>query len=204
VARTPAPVSDIIKLMPGNDELRRSEFGALFDAHRLDIASYCSWRSASRHDAEEAVAEVFLVAWRRLDDVPGGEATRPWLYATARRVLANQRRSANRRDALRERLTLEPTGSEAHPAPTSIHEVAVHDALARLGERDREVLLLVEWEGLNTAELAEVLGCHPVTARGRLHRARRRFGELFRSRLGQLDDREPYHASALITGESHR
>ena len=51
----------------------------------------------------------------------------------------------------------------------------MHEALRRLGPRDREVLLLAEWEGLTPAQIAAVLGCLTVTARGRLHRARRRF-----------------------------
>ena len=54
-----------------------------------------------------------------------------------------------------------------------------------LRERDREVLLLVEWEGLRPAELAEVLGCQEVTARGRLHRARARFRDAIETARGQ-------------------
>ena len=44
-----------------------------------------------------------------------------------------------------------------------------------LEPRDREILLLAEWEGLSTSQIAGVMGCLAVTARGRLHRARRRF-----------------------------
>ena len=164
----------------------RRRFDALFAAYRLDVASYCSWRTASQSDAEDAAAEVFLVAWRRIESVPPGDAARAWLYATARRVTANQRRSRRRRDALADRLGRErrfdPPGRDGvHPEPVwaSAEEATVHAALARLGERDREVLLLVEWEGLRPAELATVLGCREVTARGRLHRARRRFREAF-------------------------
>jgi RNA polymerase sigma-70 factor, ECF subfamily len=87
-------------------------------------------------------------------------------------VLANQRRSTRRRAALQERLS-----REASPAleATTPELDTVHDALARLGARDREVLLLAEWEGLSPVQIAAVLGCLTVTARGRLHRARRRF-----------------------------
>jgi len=151
---------------------RRERFDALFAAHSSDIVAYCGWRAASASDAQDAVAEVFLIAWRRLDDVPAGDAARIWLYATARRVIANQRRSTRRRAALQERLA-----QEARPASeTTAPELdTVHEALARLGPRDREVLLLAEWEGLSPAQIAAVLGCLTVTARGRLHRARRRF-----------------------------
>ena len=86
---------------------RRDRFHRLFDAHRADVVAYCRWRAASPGDAEDAVAEVFLTAWRRLDDVPGGDGARVWLYATARRAMANQRRSGRRRAALLDRLAAE-------------------------------------------------------------------------------------------------
>jgi RNA polymerase sigma factor (sigma-70 family) len=160
---------------------RSRRFEALFASYSSDIVAYCRWRADSASDAQDAVAEVFLTAWRRLDDVPGGEAARVWLYATARRVIANQRRSSRRRGALHDRLALE---AMVVPPPiassTSDPEKAlVHEALRRLELRDREILLLAEWEGLSPREISAVLGCLTVTARGRLHRARRRFRAVF-------------------------
>jgi RNA polymerase sigma factor (sigma-70 family) len=152
----------------------RRRFDDLFAAHKADVVAYCSWRAPSAADADDAVSEVFLVAWRRLGDVPTGDAARAWLYATARRVIANQRRSRRRIETLRDRIAREPA-ADAH-APDNGR---VHAALALLDDRDREVLLLAEWEGLTTAEIARVLGRLEVTARGRLHRARRRFHDAF-------------------------
>jgi RNA polymerase sigma-70 factor, ECF subfamily len=157
------------------DDQRRRRFDALFAAYSSDLVAYCGWRAASRSDAQDAVAEVFLTAWRRFDDVPDGDAARVWLYATARRVLANQRRSNRRRDALHERLKREA----APPAARDAEETLVRQALMQLRPLDREILLLSEWEGLAPAEIADVVGCLTVTARGRLHRARRRFREAF-------------------------
>src|SRR5919198_4479587 len=85
---------------------RRRRFEELFGAYSDDIVAYCRWRAAPGADPRDAVADVFLAAWRRLDDVPEGDAARVWLYATARRVLANQRRSTRRRAALAERIAL--------------------------------------------------------------------------------------------------
>jgi DNA-directed RNA polymerase specialized sigma24 family protein len=85
---------------------RGRRFDALFEAYSADVVAYCGWRAGSASDAQDAVAVVFLTAWRRLDDVPEGDAARVWLYATARRVLANERRSTRRRAALAERLAL--------------------------------------------------------------------------------------------------
>jgi RNA polymerase sigma factor (sigma-70 family) len=160
---------------------RRQRFDALFASYRSDIVAYCGWR-AGASDTQDAVAEVFLTAWRRLDELPEGDAARVWLYATARRVIANQRRSARRRTALQKRLAAEAST----PPETSDHEeTLVYEALHRLGPRDREVLLLAEWEGLTPAQIATVVGCLTVTARGRLHRARRRFRAVFEELLGR-------------------
>jgi len=159
-------------------EDRRQRFDGLFAAYGPDIVAYCGWRAPSPTDAQDAAADVFLTAWRRIDSVPEGEAARVWLYATARRVLANQRRSRRRHVALRERLAAEPS---AIPSSDAVNPEAalVHEALARLGVLDREVLLLSEGEGLSPAQIGTVLGCIAVTARGRLHRARRRFRSIF-------------------------
>ena len=155
----------------------QKRFDVLFTEHGSDVVAYCAWRAASASDAQDAVADVFLTAWRRLEDVPDDPVSaRVWLYATARRVLANQRRSSRRRRALHDRLAHEAAASRD---PTTGEESLVHEALDRLGPRDREVLLLSEWEGLSPAEIAAVLGCLTVTARGRLHRARRRFRAAF-------------------------
>lgn len=162
-----------------DDDERERRFNALFEAYHADIVAYCGWRAASPSDAQDALGEVLLTAWRRLGDVPEGEAARVWLYATARRVIANQRRSTRRRAALQERLKGEAALEPQVPSPADREQTLVHEALRHLGPRDREVLLLAEWEGLTPTQIAAVMGCPAVTARGRLHRARRRFRAAF-------------------------
>src|SRR5215468_3332589 len=110
--------------MTEGEREQRRRFDALFEAHHSDLVAYCGWRAGSASDAQDVVAEVFLTAWRRLDDVPGGDAARVWLYATARRMLANQRRARRRRAALVERLALE-SAQEPSDAP---EEYLVHEA----------------------------------------------------------------------------
>jgi RNA polymerase sigma factor (sigma-70 family) len=173
-----APVARVTDKEPE----RRRRFDALFAAYSPDIVAYCSWR-AGAGDAQDAVSEVFLTAWRRLDELPEGDAARVWLYATARRVIANQRRSTRRRAALQERLALEGPSAPEEGIPDR-EETLVHEALHRLPPRDREVLLLAEWEGFTPTQIASVVGCLTVTARGRLHRARRRFRAVFEELAG--------------------
>jgi RNA polymerase sigma factor (sigma-70 family) len=170
---------------------RRRRFDALFASYSSDIVAYCGWRAASASDAQDAAADVFLTAWRRLDELPEGDAARVWLYATARRVVANQRRSNRRQAALYERLALDGAAAVQEPPSADPEATLVHEALGRLPERDREMLLLAEWEGLSPAQIAAVMGCHAITARGRLHRARRRFRTVFEGLLARDDSDQP-------------
>jgi RNA polymerase sigma-70 factor (ECF subfamily) len=160
---------DSTLLMSGNDE-RQARFEALFRRNVQSVRAYAMRRDTQR--AEDVVAETFTTAWRRLEEVPEHEL--PWLLAVARRVLANQRRSAKRQSSLRERLALErtTTGEDVEDDPRAGRAVA---ALRTLSERDREVLLLIERDCLSRQAAATVLGCTRAEVRLRLHRARRRY-----------------------------
>lgn len=149
-----------------------AEFDELYRANAPAVLAYCL-RRASREAAEEAVAETFTVAWRRFNDVPAHAL--PWLLGIARRVLANQRRSVRRQWALAEKLAAQPPPGPAEAEAAA--DTRVLNALGRLSSADQELLLLVAWEGLRSAEAARVLGCSPVAARIRLHRARRRLAQ---------------------------
>ena len=187
--------------MSGGEIERARHFDALFESYGPDIVAYCSWRAGSESDAQDAVSDVFLTAWRRLDELPEGDAARVWLYATARRVIANQRRSSRRRAALNERLAVEASTPGIEEPQSGAEETLVRETLRRLAPRDREVLLLAEWEGLSPAQIAAVLGCLTVTARGRLHRARRRFRAVFEELQVRADNR---HFSLLRSAVAGR
>lgn len=120
---------------------------------------------------DDIVAETFLVVWRRLDDVP--EPPLPWLLTVARNVAGTERRGAARR----QRLWLKAQTGRVEgydPGGPEIGDGRILGALARLNERDREVLTLVAWDGLTPAQAAAVLGEPSVRFRQRLHRAGQR------------------------------
>lgn len=148
----------------------RQRFEHLYDAHRRDLLAY-ALRRATPQEAQDAVSEAFLVAWRRISDVPADPL--PWLIGITRRTLANQRRAGRRRTALVERIAAEPAQQPRDPADRGPRGETLR-ALATLSERDREALCLVAWEGLTPGEAAEVLGVPATAFRVRLHRARRR------------------------------
>ena len=151
----------------------RERFEALYEAHAGAVRTYLRRRGADASAADDLVADVFLVVWRRLDDVPADSL--PWLLGVARRVLANHRRGDARSMALRSRLTDEELASgQPHTSHTD-RESPVMRALLSLEARDREVLLLIAWDGLERSQAAAALGIGTRAFAMRLHRARRRF-----------------------------
>lgn len=156
---------------------RRRRFEQVYAAHRAKILAYALRRTADPQDAADILAETFLIAWRKLDDVPPGEEARLWLYGVARRVLANHHRGERRRSALAGDLAGQlRIDLAAHRAPRQEGELAaIAAAFGELSEDDRELLSLVGWEGLDHGEIAAVLGCSRNAVRIRLYRARRRF-----------------------------
>lgn len=160
---------------------REARFRRLCAAHSAAVLAY-ALRRTSREDAADVVAETFLVAWRRLDELDERH-TLPWLYGVARRVLLSQRRSALRQRAIAERMAAaEPSALTPIPEPSTAPS-RLREALAGLSEKDREVLMLAAWEELPGHEAARVLGCSATAYRIRLHRARARL----RERLASAD-----------------
>jgi RNA polymerase sigma-70 factor (ECF subfamily) len=147
-------------------------FRRLFEDAYRPLLAYALRRTERMADAEEVVAETMLVAWRRHRDMPAGEEAIPWLYGVARRVLANQRRSAARRVRLERLLQPFTRLSTEIEEPTEVDSVIA--ATQRLSTADQEVLRLAAWEGLSHAEIGISLGCSENAAALRLHRARRR------------------------------
>jgi len=150
--------------MSGDDRSARGQ--ALFEAHWREVLAYAR-RRASHATADDVLSDVFMIAWRRLDDIPADAL--PWLLACARGALANHRRAERRR--LRLLARLRPTLADQLPG---LSDRPLAGALARLGAGDREALLLSAWEGLAAEQAAIVLGCSPQAFRVRLHRARKR------------------------------
>ncbi len=158
---------------------RQDAFQRLYQEHYRAIAAYALRRLRSE-DADDLVAETFLVAWRRLEDIPEGDLTRPWLYAVARRTLSQRTRSSRRRDRLMARLKAvrQPEDHGGIEAERIDDQDLVRTALARLRPEDQELLRLAEWEQLGRAELARAFECSPNAIAIRLHRAHRRFSRV--------------------------
>ncbi len=151
----------------------RERFTALWDAYAVRVHSY-SCRHVDHHTAQEVVSETFLVAWRRLAEVP--ERPLSWLLVVARNTISNNHRSIRRDAALAEKMgSIEHTASSTPGADVTVTDRAeLIQALAALTDTEREALLLTAWDGLSATEAAHVTGCSVPTMHVRLFRARRR------------------------------
>lgn len=134
----------------------------IFETHRDHVAAYALRRTVDREQAKEIVAETFAVAWKRIDSVPPDPL--PWLLATARNVLRNQRRAERRRLRLSSRLRWERPKERHDFSATLADRSEVLEALQRLSEEDRELVLLVAWEGLSHRGAKAVVGAGRLPA----------------------------------------
>jgi RNA polymerase sigma-70 factor (ECF subfamily) len=156
-----------------------ARFEALYLEHRAPLLGYLARRCANPEDALDLLADVFLVAWRRIDDVPEGGAARLYLYGIARNTLMNHQRTRRRSQRVFDKLQteLEAAMKRAASADPEPELEQLEDALAMLDSDDREIVTLNAWEGLAPTAIAVVLGRSAGTVRVQLHRARKRIRE---------------------------
>jgi RNA polymerase sigma-70 factor (ECF subfamily) len=133
-------------------------------------------RRLGRSEGEDAAADVFAVAWRRLDEVPNGDAARAWLFGVAYRVVGNHYRRRARQERLTSRLEAAfERGTVSTETPAGFEDPAgVVAALGSLRPPDRELLSMAVWDGLSRFEIAQVLGVTENAVDQRMFRARKR------------------------------
>jgi RNA polymerase sigma-70 factor, ECF subfamily len=162
-------------------------FGELFDLHAGTVYSYLAVRLGDWSAAEDLTSAVFLQAWRRRTEVVFERASAlPWLLGVANGLMRNEARARRRRTELLDRVRAARGGVPGVPGVEADHADAVADrvdgerraatlraAVGRLPRREREVIELCVWAGLDNAAAAIALGVRPGTVKSRLHRARR-------------------------------
>lgn len=151
----------------------RNGFEALYREYERAVHAYCL-RRTTREEAADATSEVFVAAFRRLDDVPDRDEALPWLYGVARNVLANRARSLRRRSRLMARAASHHEATVPGPEPLVVRNEEHQEllrALSKLPEKDREILRLVEWEGLSREQVATMFFVSRAAIDKRISRA---------------------------------
>jgi RNA polymerase sigma-70 factor, ECF subfamily len=173
---------------------REARLRELFEAHSVRVLAY-AYRHVGASAAQDVVSDVFLVAWRRIDEVPVDAL--PWLLVVARNTIGNGRRTFVRQQRLTDQLAnLERSSTASSGADEiALDRRAMLVALADLSPVEREALLLTGWDGLSVDQAAQVAGCSRRAFELRLHRARNR---LRRVLAAEEEPRLPRRASARL------
>ena len=162
-----------------------TRFRSLFAAHHDAIRAYCL-RRLPVDDADDALSEIYLVAWRRRDDVPPGDEARLWLFGVARNIVRTAQRAERRKLRLSSRLRGLAAPSARSPETVVVAGAEYQEVIAayqRLSERDREILRLRLWEELSVKDTAAVLRISPKAVSKRYQRALQRLA----ARSGSVD-----------------
>ena len=163
----------------------RDGFGELHRRYYARVVGVVAGILKDRARAEEEVQEAYLTALESLPRLADRERFYPWL----RRIAVNRAIEAMRRTRRRERIRAEHSGAgaEEHGAGDALEKIIrveaghrVRAALDRLPERQRAAVVLRFFDGLPMREIAEILGCEPVTARTQVFRGLQRLGTLMR------------------------
>jgi RNA polymerase sigma-70 factor (ECF subfamily) len=153
------------------------QFSDFYRLHRPQVVRYVTRRL--RWDIDDVVEEAFVTAWRKRALIPQATSDQiVWLYAIARRVIANKVRWRARLDLFKrahEPLIVTSTNGDSE----GLTALLVHSAIRRMRPQDREVLLLVEWDGCTIDEAASVLGITSSAAGKRIGAARIAFAEQY-------------------------
>lgn len=149
-------------------------FERLYEAQYGSIFAYVRRRLASASDVPDVVSEVFMVAWRRIDELPPPPQDRLWLFGVAHRCLLAHQRQHWSRVRLLSTLMAQANQIQLIEAGTDHLYARTRSALETLRPKDREVLILVYWDGLSHADAAIVLGCSVNAVALRVKKAKAR------------------------------
>lgn len=191
-------------LVPGTDGVmgevtEPDRFRQMFDDHYSAVWSYCR-RRLPEAEVDDATADVFATAWRRLADVPDEPVTLAWLYRTAYYTIAHVVRSRYRRDRVAHRLgSLPQPTAELVDAGDDTADIVT--AINSLAFNERELVRLLAWEQLSHDEIAAVLGLTTNAVAIRVHRVRKRIDGFLKGQaaVGNIPDRQAMTQAAPET-----
>lgn len=174
-------------------------FGVLVQRYQDRLYPTLLRLTGSAEDASDLLQDAFLRAFERLDRYQGGSSFYTWIYRIAVNLALSDRR--RRRVAARALSIIRAERPEPDRDPSQIdptlpieraeRENQIQQALNRLSEEHRTIVVLKDLDGLRYEEIAEILQIPIGTVRSRLHRAR----ESLRDHLRTILDEEPARAT---------
>jgi RNA polymerase sigma-70 factor, ECF subfamily len=164
----PDDVQELLRLRRYEEALER-----LLDAYEQKVYRMAVTMLRDHGRAQDVTQDVFLKLWRTLPSYDGRAAVSTWLYTIARNTCLSALRFESYRRTTDLPAIAEPRARSIEPL-----DVALTDALARLPETQRAIIMLFYFEDRSVAEVATMLGLPEGTVKSHLHRARRALGNM--------------------------
>lgn len=174
-----------------------TQFQQMYMTHRDAVWSYVM-RRVRRDDADDAVAEVFIVAWKKIEQRPVSDEQLPWLYGIGRNVVRNVNRSERRRQRLWTRAAaIRGTDSQAADVVVvrNLDDAELLAAVSRLKPIHQELLRLRTWEELPIKDIAAVVGMSPKSVESHLVRVRKNLARMLAVPSSPLQTVRPGHTT---------
>jgi RNA polymerase sigma-70 factor (ECF subfamily) len=150
-----------------------ADFSALYRETHADVLAFLLRRCPTADDAADCLAETYLAAWQKRDQLPAGTDARPWLFGVARNMMRRGREHRSRIATAAQALATElGAGSRVCPAPNIGDDDPIMVALRELPAIEQEIITMISWDGLTPREISVVLDMSPNVVRVRAHRAR--------------------------------
>ncbi len=166
-------------------------FSRLVETYENRILNYCYRMLGNRFDAEDATQEVFVKLYRFFGSYAGNSAFSTWLYKIASNVCLDMLRKSKRthKDTVSIHqystegeefaLPIEDSGPTPYQsAQMNEAQRALMEALEKLSEEQKKVIILRDIEGLSYEEIAEITGTAAGTVKSRINRARQALKKL--------------------------
>jgi RNA polymerase sigma-70 factor, ECF subfamily len=178
---------------------REARFEELYRSSAKDLLAFLTRRASGPEEATDLLAEVYIVAWRRLDKMPTDDGARLWLFGVARNLLMKSSQRHRSHQALVRDLTNELARLPAYQSDATDDGLndKVRAGLEKLPVKEREVLQLTAWEGLKPREIAKVTGSTANIVRVRLHHARQQLARELRPARTTSANREEQSSEPL-------
>jgi RNA polymerase sigma factor (sigma-70 family) len=148
---------------------------SLYRESSADLLAFLRRRCKTPEAAADCLAETYLIAWKKRAERPPEGELRPWLFGIARNVALRGHQHDGQLALAAKALANSISSAMAPPDdPTDELRGMLREALAQLSQLDQEIIMMLCWDGLKPAEIANVLGISANVVRVRSHRARAR------------------------------
>lgn len=161
--------------------------GVLFERYHVPLFNFYLKLTGDRSMSEDLVQEVFFRILKYRHSYRPETAFRAWMYQIARNARVDHLRK--RRPEASWEPEMSPAVEPVDTAQQSQETVLLHNALMRISEDKREVLVLSRFQDLKYEEIAQLLGCEVGTVKTRVHRALQELRQIFH----QLQGGKPLH-----------